>query len=252
MLPAESTPGANLVAPMHSPSYGNWTSARSSVSTVSVPDTETAKAHGMRYVHIPIGYDGLDEHAEKSLAQLVRQTSGRIFIHCHHGKHRGPAAAAIACMAEGEFDGENALRFLKQAGTDPRYAGLFRSVARYKRPTASDRLPRLVEVAEVDPIAESMADLDRHFDDLKPDEKGAVSEEAALVVKEVFRELTRTLAKSGEANSRDDRFLKLLHTATKSADELHGALTTSSPQQLAKAYRRLAKQCVECHRAYRD
>ena len=62
------------------------------------PDVETAKRHGLRYVHVPIGYDGIPAARALELAKTFQtlEPSGPIFVHCHHGKHRGPAACSIA------------------------------------------------------------------------------------------------------------------------------------------------------------
>src|SRR5690606_17968735 len=77
------------------------------------PNVKAARAHGLRYVHIPIGYDGVSEEAGKSLARLVRDAQGPFYIHCHHGTHRGPAAAAVACVAAGQGTGKDALAILE-------------------------------------------------------------------------------------------------------------------------------------------
>ena len=65
------------------------------------PDVELAKKYGLRYVHLPHGYDGISDVRLKELAKAVRDLPGTIYIHCHHGKHRSPAAAAAACVVVG-------------------------------------------------------------------------------------------------------------------------------------------------------
>jgi len=60
----------------------------------AAPDLELAKKYGLRYVHLPHGYDGIPEPRVQELAKAVRDLEGPIYIHCHHGKHRSPAAAA--------------------------------------------------------------------------------------------------------------------------------------------------------------
>ena len=60
------------------------------------PDLELAKKFGLRYVHLPHGYDGIPEERVEELAKAVRDLPGPIYIHCHHGKHRSPAAASAA------------------------------------------------------------------------------------------------------------------------------------------------------------
>src|SRR5262249_999764 len=58
------------------------------------PDFAAARAECLRYVHIPFGYDGIPPEQILRLAKAVRDLPGPIYIHCHHGMHRGPAAAS--------------------------------------------------------------------------------------------------------------------------------------------------------------
>src|SRR6185369_3881462 len=59
------------------------------------PDVELARQHGLRYVHVPIGYDGISPSAGETLAAAAREAQGPLYVHCHHGKHRGPSATAV-------------------------------------------------------------------------------------------------------------------------------------------------------------
>ncbi len=83
------------------------------------PDIATAARHGLRYVHLPHGYDGIPSDRGVQLAKALRELPGPVYIHCHHGKHRSPAAAAVACVGVGFIDNKTANAFLKQAGTNP-------------------------------------------------------------------------------------------------------------------------------------
>jgi protein tyrosine phosphatase (PTP) superfamily phosphohydrolase (DUF442 family) len=58
------------------------------------PDVETARRFGIRYVHLPFGYDGIPKDRIAELAKCAATMQGPLYIHCHHGKHRGPAAVA--------------------------------------------------------------------------------------------------------------------------------------------------------------
>ncbi len=40
----------------------------------------------------------------RKTAKAVRDLPGKIYIHCHHGKHRSAAAAATACVTEDTLD----------------------------------------------------------------------------------------------------------------------------------------------------
>jgi protein tyrosine phosphatase (PTP) superfamily phosphohydrolase (DUF442 family) len=65
------------------------------------PDVDTATRYGLKYVHLPHGYDGIPESRVRELAKAVRELEGPLYIHCHLGKHRSPAAASAACVAAG-------------------------------------------------------------------------------------------------------------------------------------------------------
>src|SRR5204862_244762 len=106
------------------------------------PDVEGAKKHGLKYVHLPHGYDGIPTERGQELAKAVRDLPGPIYIHCHHGKHRSPAAAAVACVEAGLIPAEAGEGILKAAGTNPNYQGLYEAV-RNARPISAVDLDRL-------------------------------------------------------------------------------------------------------------
>lgn len=59
----------------------------------AMPDVAAAERNGLRYVHIPMGYDGVQADVLGSLHAVLAEAKGRFYVHCHHGVHRGPAAA---------------------------------------------------------------------------------------------------------------------------------------------------------------
>ena len=73
------------------------------------------------------GYDGIPQERARELAKAVRDLEGPIYIHCHHGKHRSPAAATVACVSAGLIEPSAALSVLRTAGTSENYRGLYRS-----------------------------------------------------------------------------------------------------------------------------
>src|SRR5262249_9425334 len=103
------------------------------------PDTERAHKYELRYVHLPIGYDGVPREQALRIAKAVRDLPGPIYLHCHHGKHRGPAAAAVAHLClDDKCPVEAALAVLKKAGTDPHYTGLYAAPVKLKRPSKEE------------------------------------------------------------------------------------------------------------------
>lgn len=223
----------------------------------ATPDLELARKYDLRYVHIPIGYDGIDEHAGASFARLAWDVDGPMYVHCHHGKHRGPAAAAVACIAAGELDGPAALAILEAAGTSRDYSGLWRDVENYEAPPAGSELPELVEVAQVDSLAAAMAKLDRHWDNLKRCRKNnwttpeghpdLVPAQEALLVFEALRESARHLGKDYDA-----QFAAWLRGSETLADDLHQGLKTERNPELEARFEALQNSCNQCHDLYRN
>ena len=223
----------------------------------AAPDLETAKKHGLRYVHIPIGYDGIPEKAGDSLARLVRDLEGPFYVHCHHGKHRGPAAAAVACLAEGTADAKSALAVLERAGTSKRYAGLWRDVENYSPPAPDAPLPELTEVAEVSSLVAAMTGLDRNYDlltesreaewSIPPDHPDVVPAHEALLVREGLHEIGRQ-----QLGDPDDEFRQLLADAERAAADLEAALQAEDRDAATESFERLSASCTACHAVYRD
>jgi protein tyrosine phosphatase (PTP) superfamily phosphohydrolase (DUF442 family) len=220
------------------------------------PDLAAAKKHGLRYIHIPIGYDGVEAEAQAALTRVVREVKGPVFIHCHHGKHRGPAAAAVACMAAGAMTPAEATAFLKLAGTGKEYAGLWRDVAHFKPLAADAKLLELVEVAEVDSLAAAMAQLDRAWDGAKlcqaagwqtpKDHADLAPVHQALLVLEGFKESRRNL------DYDDAQLAAWVDEATAQAEQLHQSLKANHPDEASRAYKQLEAACLRCHEQYRN
>jgi protein tyrosine phosphatase (PTP) superfamily phosphohydrolase (DUF442 family) len=221
------------------------------------PAVETARKYGMRYVHIPIGYDGVPEEAGQSLARLMREAETPIYVHCHHGKHRGPAAVAVACVAGGDMTGKEALEILVRSGTSKDYTGLWRDVEAYTPPPADAELPELVEVAEVGSFTAAMAQVDRAFDNLKqcrdvkwtvpPDHPDLVPAQEALLLQEGLHEAGRNLDEGY-----DEQFRTWLAAAEAQAVELRAALQTKDSERATMIGTQVEQACKQCHAAYRD
>ena len=137
----------------------------------ALPDVEAARRQGLRYVHLPVGYDGISRDQAIRLVAAIRGLPGPVFVHCHHGKHRGPAAVAVCAMATEGWDAALARSWLDRAGTDPKYSGLFATVERFTLPSAEElnRASRdeLPERATVPALVATMVEVDRIWDRLK-------------------------------------------------------------------------------------
>jgi len=221
------------------------------------PDVAGAAKFGLRYVHIPIGYDGIDQQSQLALVRAAREASGNIYVHCHHGRHRGPAAAAVVCLAAGSMSVQQSGSLLALAGTSPDYAGLWRDVAAWQMPGADVVLPELRASAGTESLAAAMARIDRQLDVLKAARKaGWMGEtarpagrpaEAALLIAEAFRESGRH---AGAAY--DERFRTLLQQSEQQAQGLSAVLRQGQAELAARNLSELEKACVGCHVEYRN
>ena len=222
-----------------------------------LPDLGSARKHGMSYVHIPMGYDEIDLRAQLSLANVAKTRLRPIYVHCHHGKHRGPVAAAILAMSCDSLDKQSALRFLHRAGTSKNYRGLWRAVEDYKKPDPETLLPVLVERAKVPSLASAMASIDRVYARLSecrtsewetptahPD---LTPRQLSLQLREALREARRHLPASAKPNLKHG-----LREAETTAAALETALAANNAVLATQAFQAVSQSCVVCHQAHRD
>ena len=234
--------------------------AKAGVKTVisvdgSRPDVEAAKKHGLRYVHLPFGYDGISTQRIAELTKAAAPEAGTIFIHCHHGKHRGPAAAGVVCEAVAGWTPAQADTWLKQAGTAPDYPGLYRAVREFHAPSPEEiaRIGALPETAKTPSLVGAMVAIDERFDALKSAQTAGWPKDSAneaTLLWEQFRELARTDA----ALKQCDDFRKLLADSEHAAAALREFLRTS-PADITKldaALKETTQSCTACHKAYRN
>jgi protein tyrosine phosphatase (PTP) superfamily phosphohydrolase (DUF442 family) len=223
----------------------------------ATPDVELAKKHGLRYIHIPTGYDGVDEAAAKTLTRVAKEIQTPLYVHCHHGKHRGPAAAAIVCLASGTLTHDQAIALMKTAGTGKDYTGLWKDVKNFQPLPENAELPPLVEVAPLDSFPAAMAQLGRNFDNLKllkmagwktPTENPDLNPaNEALLLQEALQECVRNLE-----TEREPQFREWLQQSDTMASALHHALQANDLPAADPLLNALGEKCVQCHVAFRN
>ncbi len=225
------------------------------------PNVELARKFGLRYVHLPIGYDGVPQPRSAEFVKAIREAGGPVYFHCHHGKHRGPAAAAAACIALKEWDADRAEDFLHQAGTGEEYPGLYRDVRKYRPPTPEEqaKIPaQLPETAQTPALVDTMVSIDERFDALKDLQKSGWRDlpgertptETATLVWEQLRELQR----SPEATEKKPGFREKLDQAEQATAKLRAALTAPDATKAMRdeALKAVGESCVACHKAHRN
>ncbi|MFO1004764.1 MAG: cytochrome c [Planctomycetaceae bacterium] len=216
----------------------------------SKPDVELARKYGLRYVHIPIGYDQIKPQSRADLVEATKPSSGLVYLHCHHGRHRGPAAAAYCGMAQGQLTSDEAVKLMKSAGTKADYTGLWDVVKKFELPQVKPG--PLVETAEVEPLTTAMvhidhswAELDRQIKAGKVDDWKTLIHEA-LLLHEEFREIPRT------AKLTNDDLKRLFQAAIQDTEALHKSAEKQDLAALKAASQKVAQGCAACHTKHRD
>lgn len=201
------------------------------------PDVARAERFGLRYVHIPISYDGVPRDKALRMAKAVRDLPGSAYLHCHHGMHRGPAAAACVALALGDATPASASEILRVAGTDPKYTGL-NAVPHFFAPSSAVELAAIPSdfpaVAAVPTLARLMVEVDERWDRLKA---GGTADDA-IQLAELYREAARQPQAAG--------FVAQLREA-----EANAVALAKSPgdRTLVNTGQR---QCSRCHARHRD
>jgi protein tyrosine phosphatase (PTP) superfamily phosphohydrolase (DUF442 family) len=213
------------------------------------PDAEAARRQGLRTIHLPVGYDGIDEDVQRRLARAVRDAGGPVYVHCHHGKHRGPAAAAIGCVNADGWTPAQVAAWLATAGTSTRYPGLHETAAT-ARPIADDLLSavapeELPERAEVPSSVERMAEIDLLWEEVQSQGKAEPREVAgsATLLWEAFREFAR----ADDPRHADPDYRAHLDRATEATRAL-----AEAPEASPELLKAVADTCTACHAAHRD
>ena len=232
------------------------------------PKTDLARKYRIRYIHLPIGYDGTTASNALRLVKAAAISDGPVLIHCHHGKHRGPAAAALIARGLEGWDAEQAVAWLRQAGTSAEYSGLYKQVESFKAPTAIElrnASTNFPERATVSAVVDSMVHIDAAWEHLQsirkadfrtpPDHPDLDATKEAILLAEYYREMHRM----DSAKSRGIEFIQRLERAERDAWELHSFLKQTKPPFSAEDRRsaetlwtRQGRNCASCHKQFRN
>lgn len=233
------------------------------------PKVDLAKKFGMRYIHIPVRYNGINEVQSYSLAKAVRDASGPTYMHCHLGKHRGPAAASLALVLLGEWDTVTAIKAMEATGTGKHYVGLYQTVSDAEA-LGDDVLDafqvEFVETATVSSMVEAMAQMQATIDRLRlckdngwrtpPGHPDVNPAHEALQLREQFHEFLRT----GAAKDKDLTFKNMTQHSETAAYSLENALNEwkpetvdeEPPKAISNMLNRVTRSCGSCHIIYRN
>lgn len=232
----------------------------------AVPEVASATARGMRYIHLPIGYDGFDEPRRLELARAVRDAmdDGPVYLHCHHGKHRSAGAAAVVAVSLGWMTNDDATDRMTVSGTSPKYRGLYLCTAR-ATPVTMDELDAIdadfPEVSRPDDFVEAMVEMDHALEHLRSIAAAGwttpVSHPDLVPAAEAGRlaDLLRLASYGPRATSETDPdFAAWLARDAATVAALEDALLAESIDavSLDATLADIRASCAACHAAHRD
>ncbi|MEM7560569.1 MAG: hypothetical protein AAF394_15715 [Planctomycetota bacterium] len=233
-----------------------WLAGQGVKTIVSVdgvePNLKLAKAFGMRYVHVPLTYAGIPRDSGLGLVRAIKELPGPIYVHCHHGQHRAPAAVAYMLRAGEMLSKSEALEILVRGGTSKEYRGLWTDVREARKVAEDEKLPELNSKSKVPDFAKGMAELTRNFEKLQQvgDADPKQRRYLALLLIDDFRELER----KPFAKEHGGDFRALLEFSTKLSTQLH--LTSKEADFDQKKFGDLMKEmtqnCTRCHEQFRN
>jgi hypothetical protein len=230
------------------------------------PEADTIESMGMRSVHVPMSYSGVPIECQSAVAKAIRESEGAVYIHCHHGLHRGPTATAAGLIALGYMTQGEAVEYMRQAGTSMSYKKLYRGVANATE-LDNDTIEHveLVRIAKVKELAAQMAEIDRVFENLEllaannwhaPDDHpdlSAVSEAGQM--SDLFRSLDPDI-KVVPCPPIEIIEIQIAHwdrylDATKAAQELENAIVAGDSVKAKIKLESLGNRCNDCHSRHR-
>ena len=224
------------------------------------PDRETAEKLGMKYVHVPMGYDGIESSQLQDFSTLMANYQGKLFVHCHHGKHRGPAAVAACLLISKELSKAQALQYMRSAGTGKDYTGLWNSIENLDASSYKPQdFPKLLSQTRAKDMAQWMAELDRSWEIIQASQKNVdakISSAQLVVIAEAFKESAR-YAQTAPNNQYGDqehtrRMIQWLKEGEQKSHNIHQQLEAGAHEKARDLLKSLAQQCVDCHTEYRN
>lgn len=225
------------------------------------PDKELAAQHGITVVHLPIGYDGISDQRSRELAHAIATLPRPIFVNCHHGKHRGPAALCVGAIGSGDISTQTAIEYMTTAQTSPKYAGLWEAAQQaHKQPDGvlHDQSIVLPEAAEIEDFVEAMAEVDRLYEFLQDcaDNNFEAPQEhpdlAPISLAGQIHNLLRGMEDDQAVVDGGAEFFEMLITSRDRASDLESRLEQDNIAGAYESLKLLTDSCSDCHTKYRN
>lgn len=236
-----------------------------------VPDLEGAAASGLEYVHIPIRYGGITDDEVMQIAKSFRELEGPFYVHCFHGRHRGPAAAAIGRVALDGLERDVAIAEMRQwCSTAAKYDGLYSTVATARIPSAAETAAYEFDFApahQASGMREGMIVMTRVWDEVKivrkngwridPEHPDVDPLQSATIFAQLFRDCDGLERPDGAGEDFEEMLAEGLTGADRLVELLtdcraEGLSAETKLEELELAYDVVSESCLDCHVDYRN
>jgi hypothetical protein len=224
------------------------------------PDLASARHVGLRHIHLPMSYGRWSRTNQLRLIVAAQQAlrSGSLYVHCHHGRHRGPTAVALICRGLRGWNNDQSTNWLAIAGTGTNYTGLFENVKEFIRPgtgelgSIDDSFSECVEPGR---LVETMVSMESTIERIElllthtnaHDHQHLAHE--SLLLLESLRELVRADAQAKQG----PRFNAALKATLERAARLNeDAETARGVDAISTDLMALRESCTDCHQTFRD
>ena len=223
---------------------------RSIIDVDATPPGSGIKEHfGIRVVHLPLKYSGITMEEAQVISGLLETLPRPIYVHCHHGTNRAPAAVAVGLVGMGEWSSEDGLALLHASGTDPAFKGLFDSVdsAVLIAPALRQHHPGRVDPGD---LALTMDLVDAEWTRLEQFAHSHWVDPASPASAAQLVDLFRTT--SGFSGEHGAGFAELAEESIAAAQQLEDMLIAGRHATATEQLLLLEQSCSACHHRYRD
>ena len=222
-----------------------------SVIDVDATTPRTQPNVDMQIVHLPLRYSGITEEEARALAGALGSMDRPIYVHCHHGTNRAPAAVAVGLVGTGEWTPNQGMRLLERIGTDRAFTGLYDSVAAADGIAPADRMSIKQLARTVDGFPVLMAGIDEVWATLVEDLRSRRPSPDAAAQSAEFVDMLR-VAFDTDARMEAEGYRALADQAVAHATALEHALRTDQLRRIRELVDAVQTTCTACHRRFRD
>ena len=213
------------------------------------PDAHVGDAVDIEVVHLPLKYSGISSQEAQVLSGLLERLERPIYVHCHHGTNRAPAAIAVGLVGTGEWSSEEGLALLRMCGTDPAFHGLFESVdeALLIAPALRQHDPGTIRAGD---LAITMDLVDSEWTRLERLAQSQWMEPGAPAIAAHLVDLLRRTA--GFSDEHGEGFDEASEESIAVAQQLEDMLIAGRHSAATEQLVLLDQTCSACHRRYRN